>query len=140
MAYGQDLGGSARRHLTAAVCLHSDTKPHSVRGNRAVAGYLFGIAGELALKQMMSESGMKRLDEMEKRVDPMFAHFPKLKSFLLDTAQGRRQGELLKYARDGSLFQSWDTKMRYAPTSDIPDELTTLWKSQAEALINDMGL
>jgi hypothetical protein len=140
MAYGQDLAGSARRHLTAATFLHSDTRRGSARGNKAVAGYLFGVAGELALKQMMAESGMQRLDEAEKREDPMFAHFPKLKTFLLDTAQGRRQGELLKYAKDSALFRNWDTKMRYAPTSDITDELTTLWKSQAEALVSDMGL
>jgi hypothetical protein len=140
MAYGQELAGSARRHLTAANWLYSDTKPGSARGNKAVAGYLFGVAGELALKQMMVESGMRRLDESEKREDPMFAHFPKLKTFLLDMAQGRRQGELLKYARDSALFRNWDTKMRYAPTSDITDELTALWKSQAEALVNDMGL
>jgi hypothetical protein len=140
VAYGRELAGSARRHLTAATWLYSDTRPSSARGNKAVAGYLFGVAGELALKKMMAESGMRPLDESEKREDPMFAHFPKLKTFLLDTAQGRRQEELLRYARDGALFRNWDTKMRYAPTSDITDELTALWKSQAEALVNAMGL
>lgn len=140
MAYGQDLAGAARRHLTAGKCLHSDAKAGSRSGNRAVAGYLFGLAGELALKHMMIKSGMRPLGEQDRREDPMFAHFPKLKTILKDNAQGRRQGELLKYAEDSRLFREWDTKMRYAPTTDIKDDWTELWKSQAETLISDMEL
>jgi hypothetical protein len=30
--------------------------------------------------------------------------------------------------------------MRYAPTADIPENLTVLWKSQAEELVAQMGL
>src|SRR5690348_3066346 len=98
MAYGQDLAGSARRHLVAANLLYTDTKHGSSRGNKAVAGYLYGLAGELALKQIMVESGMRPLDESDRRQDPTFSHFPGLKTLLLDRIQGRRHGELLKYA------------------------------------------
>lgn len=140
MAYRQDLRGSAKRHLAAAQCLYKDTKVNTAPGNKAVAGYLFGLAGELALKQIISDSGMKPLDETDERRDPLYAHFPKLKTFLLNTVHGRRQGELLRYAKDSSLFREWDIAMRYAPTSDISDGLVTLWKSQAEMLVANMDI
>jgi hypothetical protein len=138
MAYRQDLKGSARRHLAAAARLHEDSQPGTKPGNRAVAGYLFGLAGELALKHIISDSGMEPLEEDDERGDPIYAHFPKIKTFLLYTAEGRRQGDLLKYARDSSLFREWDIAIRYARTSDISETLTSLWKSQAEALVANM--
>jgi hypothetical protein len=124
MAYGQDLAKSARRHLTAATCLHGDTKPGTAPGNKAVAGYLFGLAGELALKRIMQNRGIEPLPLAEKSEDPMFAHFPRLKTLLRNSATGRRHADLL----------------RYAPTTDIPENLTSLWKSQAEALVTDMSI
>jgi hypothetical protein len=139
MPYSQDLAKSARRHLTAAGYLYADEKPGTRPGNRAVAGYLFGLAGELALKRIMQQRGIRQLPEAEKSEDPMFAHFPRLKTLLRDSLEGRRHADLLKYARDSGLFREWDTKMRYAPTTDIPENLTVLWKSQAEALVDDMG-
>lgn len=139
MPYGQDLAGSARRHLVAASLLHGDDRPGCSPGCKAVAGYLFGLAGELALKQMMKDSGMQRLHTSLKRDDPFYAHFPDLKVLLRNNARGRRQGELIRYASDPKLFQHWDTGMRYAPTGHIDERWTGAWKSQAEKLVHDMN-
>jgi len=140
MAYGQDFLSSARRHLTAADQLYSDDKHAMGPGNRAVAGYLFGIAGELALKQLMKVSGMKQLCTSQHRGDPFYAHFPQLKSQLRDTLCGRRSGELLVHAKNNRLFEHWSTDMRYAPTTDVKSEWTEAWKAQAKSLVDAMSL
>jgi hypothetical protein len=140
MEYSLNPADSARRHLDAAISLHNDNEPGTQPGNRAVAGYLFGLAGELALKKMMSDSGMRPKDNGQKCNDPFYAHFPILKTLLRDNAQGRRQGELMRYAKDAKLFHDWDTNMRYAPTKDIRDQWTNEWRSQAKALVQTMNL
>src|SRR5215471_1273537 len=104
MAYSQDMRKSARRHLKAAQILHVQNGAGDQPGCKAVAGYLFGLAGELALKELMRDSGMTPLTPAERRDDPFFAHFPELKT-LLSTAKGRRSGELRRFSEDSSLFQ-----------------------------------
>ena len=63
MAYSQDLKTAARRHLMAAQALYDHTGPGVQPGCKAVAGYLFGMAGELALKELMRGSGLMPLAE-----------------------------------------------------------------------------
>jgi len=136
MAYGKDMAGAARRHLRAADTLAAATSAGAQPGCRAVAGYLYGLCGELAVKQMMLQSGMTAT--ANRGNDPFYAHFPNLKHQLRDSAQGRRQGELLTIAEDAALFRNWDVAMRYAPAGDIPDGLVTSWKASAEALVQRM--
>ncbi len=131
MAYSLDLANSCRRHLEAANHLNTP----ALRPPRAdVAGYLYGIAAECALKEIMRTSGMRPLAPEDRRDDPFFAHFPELKTMLRDCVHGRRAGELRKYAEDGQLMNEWDTRMRYAPARDILPRHVTRWKEQAEAL------
>lgn len=138
MAYQQDLSSSARRHFRAANELFDTETAGAQPGCRAVAGYLFGLCGELALKAMMRDSGMRPLTEDLRRDDPFYAHFPELKSLIRDFAQGRRSGELRQLAENASLFQYWDTKMRYAPTTDIHNGWVDNWRSSANQLIQAM--
>lgn len=138
MAYSQDFRKSALRHLKAAQVLHGWAGPGDQPVCRAVAGYLFGLAGELAVKEIMRKSGMKPSPEPSRRDDPFFAHFPELKS-MLATGQGRRAGELRKISEDPRLFQNWNTDMRYAPTKDIDVRWVDAWKASAERLIDRMG-
>ena len=137
MAYNVDLEKSARRHLRAAQVLYSQEHRGDRPGCKAVAGYLFGIAGELAIKQIMRRSGIPPLPETQRRDDPFYAHFPTLKT-LLATIPGRRAGELQRFSNDPKLFQNWDTKMRYAPTTDICDNWVDSWKASAEELVTRM--
>jgi hypothetical protein len=138
MAYRQDLSNSARRHLRAANELYSSTSAGSQPGCKAVAGYLYGLSGELAIKAIMGKSGMAPLAKEQRREDPFYAHFPELKTRLLDAVQGRRSGELRTIAESPTLFQNWDTEMRYAPTDDISNSWIDAWKASAHDLVNRM--
>jgi len=138
MAYGKDFRQAAHRYLRAGQSLFADGTPGARPGSQAVAGYLFGLAGELAVKQLMRKSGMKPLPEDQRRDDPFYSHFPSLKSMLNANAHGRRAGVLRAIAENSSLFQFWDTDMRYAPTSDIPIDRVSAWKESAEELVGRM--
>ena len=142
MAYRQDLSTSAKRHLRAAQELRSTTSAGSQPGCKAVAGYLYGLSGELAVKAIMRDSGMVPLGQESRKDDPFYAHFPDLKTQLRDTARGRRSGELRlrKVAETSALFQNWDTDMRYAPTGDIQDAWIEAWRMSAEDLVARMDL
>lgn len=137
MAYSQDMRVAARRHFRAAQVLYRQAGSGDQPGCKAVAGYLFGVAGELAVKKLMLDCGMRPSQESERRDDPFFAHFPALKK-MLGLGSGRRSGELRKVSEDVGLFQNWDTKMRYAPTKDIDARWVDAWKASAERLIDWM--
>jgi hypothetical protein len=138
MAYSHNYQTSARRHFGSAQALYAHNAAGAQPGAKAVAGYLYGLAGELAVKQMMTQSGMRPLPEGQRREDPFYKHFPDLKSFLLTSASGRRSGELLTIARTAQLFQEWSTDMRYAPTPEIPVRNVDGWKAHAKQLIDKM--
>jgi hypothetical protein len=137
MAYSQDMRTAARRHLRAAQTLYDQVGPSLQPGCMAVAGYLFGLAGELAVKELMRDSGMRPLPTPDRHDDPFFVHFPVLKT-MLATAKGRRAGELRTFSEDPRLFQNWDIAMRYAPTKDIDANWVETWKVSAERLIDRM--
>ena len=137
MAYSQDLEKSARRHLRAAQVLYNQQQPGDRPGCKAVAGYLYGITGELAIKQIMRRSGIMPLPEGQRQDDPFYAHFPTLKT-MLATVPGRRAGELQRFWNDPKLFQYWDIAMRYAPTADIREDWVDSWKASAEELVTRM--
>lgn len=138
MPYRQDLSNSARRHLRAADTLQEVNTAGAQPGCKAVAGYLFGLCGELATKAMMSDSGMTPLAAADRRHDPFYAHFPTLKILLKNTASGRRAVQLRRIAETAALFQNWDTNMRYAPTSDVQDAWVAAWSASARDLISQM--
>lgn len=137
MSYDQNPSGSARRHLTAACELYAVTDHGKQPGCTAVAGYLFGLAGELAVKAIMLDSGMRPSDPRQRR-DAFFEHFPALKAVLKDQLKGRRAGELRQIAEDKALFDTWHTNMRYSSTDKINSVKVIAWKSSAEQLIARM--
>lgn len=96
MSDTQNLANSARRHLRAAEELSKVESAGAQPGCKAVAGYLFGLAGELAVKQMMRDAGIPELPPQFKRQDPYYAHFPQLKTQLGDQLSGRRSEPLKK--------------------------------------------
>ncbi|KQP23099.1 hypothetical protein [Pseudorhodoferax sp. Leaf267] len=139
MAYTLDLQNAARRHLRAAATLYAATGAGAQPGCKVVAGYLFGLAGELAVKQMMRDSGMRPLSPERRRDDPFYAHFPELKRLLLDQISGRRAGQLRAVAQSGRIFRQWHTDMRYAPSIEVPEARVEEWKADANELVNQMG-
>lgn len=138
MAYSQDYQISARRHFKAAEALYALNSGGAQPGAKAVAGYLYGLAGELAVKQMMIQSGMRPLESDQRRDDPFYKHFPELKTLLQTAVTGRRSGELLSMARTAQLFREWSTDMRYAPTCEVPADRVDRWQGDAKKLIDQM--
>src|SRR5262249_23512960 len=123
--------------FAAAERLNDDAGPvHQQR--RDVAGYLYGVAAECALKQIMRESGIRPMSPAERRDDPYYAHFPVLKTMLLDRLCGRRSSDLRKVGEDSRLMNEWDTDMRYAPAADIKAHLVERWRVDAHRLVNAM--
>lgn len=137
MAFSKDLKKAARRHLRAAQVLYVEADSGSQPGCKSVAGYLFGLAGELAVKEIMRDSGIEPLPPSLRREDPYFAHFPELR-VMLSEASGRRANEL-RAISDSGIFNNWDTNMRYAPTQEILGSWIDSWKSSAEELVDKMG-
>lgn len=117
--------------------MHQVASAGAQPGCRAVAGYLYGLAGELAVKALMRSSGMAPLPPQERRDDPYYAHFPDLKTQLRNTAQGRRSGELLAIANSNH-FNNWSTNMRYASTGEVQPGWIEAWKASAHSLIEAM--
>ena len=140
MAYTQDIPNAARRHLKAAQTLFETQDAGAQPGCKAVAGYLFGLSGELAVKQLMRKSGMKPRIPEDRRNDPFYAHFPELKTQLRDAAVGHHAAKLSNIAVDASLFQNWDTDMRYSATADIRENWIASWKASAERLVAEMDI
>jgi hypothetical protein len=135
MVYGKNLSKSAHRHFQAAELLYVDMTVH--RNHKPIAGYLYGIAGELAVKKLMQKSGIKELDKKERYSDPYYKHFPELKTLLKD-ATGLRAGELSRIAQNTALFLNWDTSMRYAPGSAVQNKWVDAWKESAKDLLDRM--
>lgn len=131
MGYSRSYALSSKRHRQAADELYAGPR-------KDVAGYLYGVAAECAVKELMRLSGMMPLSEELRREDPFFVHFPKLKTLLALRATGRRQGELEKLSRDGSFMREWDTDMRYAPKEDIPEKMVEGWRRNAALALSMM--
>lgn len=121
--YVSNMRAAAFRHLEAGTKLSDSTR-------RDVAGYLFGLAAECALKQIMLDSGMRPSEPRSE--DPFYAHFEELKRLVRDNAKGRRSDELRRYAEKSSFMQHWDVTMRYSDGREIRDEWITRWHEDAK--------
>lgn len=126
MAYTVDLSAAAQRHLDAAEKL--------ARAQREdVAGYLYGIAAECALKAMAKTLPTGRSDDI------FYAHFPELRTRLRDLLQGRMAQPLLQLIRDDSFMNEWDIRMRYAPANAVREKPIERWAQQARRAVSSMG-
>lgn len=130
MVFSVDMPASARRHLNAANLL---------RENKAdVAGYLFGIAAECAVKAMMLEANVRSRGQ-ERRQDPFYAHFPELRTMLRDMQLGRSAKSLIKFIEDDSFMNNWSTDMRYSPASEIRPNWIDSWAEAARQAVASIG-
>jgi hypothetical protein len=133
MAFTHDLPAAARRHLQAADMLCADP------GHRKdVAGYLYGIAAECAIKQMVIPLPMSA-DQNKKAIE--YAHFPDLRTLLRDALQGRHPNVTLlsRFVLNDSFMNNWHISMRYADARQIRDEWVKAWQEQAKAAVGAMG-
>ena len=110
MAFTAKMPDAARRNLQAADLL-------DVGHRRDVAGYLYGIAAECAIKEMVKPIPIP----LEYDKDAIFyAHFPKLRTLLRDALAGRRRKPVWTVILDDTFMHNWDITMRYADARQIP--------------------
>ena len=126
MAYSIDFPDAARRHHAAAESLYEH---EPAKRRRDIAGYLYGIAAECALKQILRRSLAWH--------EPEYLHFPELKSAVRERAQGRYASALRRFS-ETAFMNGWDIKMRYAPRREVSDGLVERWREQAKEIIAAM--
>jgi len=132
MAYTANMADAARRNLSAANILFAD--------HLQVAGYLFGIAAECALKAMMLEGHMKpRAPESRDADDPFYAHFPALRSLLRDQLQGRSLSHVTRLVSDDAFFNHWAIEIRYAGKGQVQHAWVERWRAQAQQAVDLIG-
>ena len=128
------MPAAARRHLIAADLLNAD------KDRVDVAGYLYGIAAECAIKAMMLEANLWPLPDPAKRAgNPYYAHFPELRTMLRDGLQGRRGTPLIRFVSRNNFMSNWSTNMRYAKGSSIDVAWVKLWSQQAQDAVGAIG-
>jgi hypothetical protein len=129
MAFIPKMPEAARRNLQAAEELDAGHR-------RDVAGYLYGIAAECAIKEMIKPIPVPA----EHDKDAIFyAHFPKLRTLLRDALDGRRVAPVWKIIVNDRFMHNWDVAMRYADARQIPNEWVNDWRQQAKDVVGAMG-
>ena len=123
MAFTLSLPKAARRHLNAAQTL---AEGH----HRPVAGYLYGIAAECAIKSMMVASARSN--------EAFYAHFPELRTYLRDFLSGRNARPLSAFINDDSFMRNWNIRMRYADGKEVRHEWVDEWANQAGRAVSAM--
>lgn len=126
MAFTPNLPAAAHRHLAAADQLDASAR-------RDVAGYLYGIAAECAVKAMMENIPLARSQEA------FYAHFPELRTLLRDRLQGRSARPLSAFISDDRFLNNWHVSMRYADGQQILAQWVTAWREQARRAVNAVG-
>ena len=121
------MPAAARRHLMAADLLVTP------KGRKDVAGYLYGIAAECAVKAMMADVGLGSVSG--RREDPFYQHFPDLRTSLRDKLQGRRGTPLITFINNDAFMNNWSTRMRYSDGRDIDERWIDSWAAQARQAV-----
>jgi hypothetical protein len=131
MGFTHKLPEAADRHLRAADVLYDD--PGHRKG---VAGYLYGIAAECAVKHLVI--GLPLPPTCDKNAI-FHAHFPELRTLLRD-AFGKRKGIALQgFMANDAFMNNWHVGMRYADARQIRLEWVDTWRRQARRVVNAMG-
>lgn len=126
MAFTVNMPEAAKRNLEAAETLAKSAR-------RDVAGYLYGIAAECALKAMVAETALLRRDDI------FYAHFPELRTLLRDAVKGRSMKRISAFVDNDSFLNNWNVRMRYAAAPQILDHWVSEWAQQARRAVNTIG-
>jgi hypothetical protein len=124
------MKAAAYRHLNAADALNTGHR-------RDVAGYLYGLSAECAIKAMMLDVGLK--PAANKNTDPFYLHFPQLLTALRDNMAGRRGAVLAGLISNDSFFSHWAIDMRYSKGDEILASWVDNWSVQARNAVGALG-
>lgn len=128
MSRTADMTAAARRNLDAANAL-PEVSYH-------VAGYLYGLAAECAVKAIMQEIGLK---EPETRNGPYYEHFPRLLSMVRDLASGHGSAKLRRVVEQKGFMHEWHTDIRYAASGQVDKAAVLRWQDQAHVAVQNIG-
>ncbi len=103
-----------------------------------MAGYLYGLAAECGIKELMLKSGMRPVSESLRTDDPFYAHFTRLKTMLRDDARARQHQELRKFVEDDRFMQHWDIAMRYSDGKEIRKAWVDGWRQNAKDVMAEI--
>ena len=104
-----------------------------------MAGYLYGIAAECALKAMLLEIGINPLPASARKDDPFYRHFPELLTMVRDVLTGRKASQLHKIVQNGNLMRHWEIEMRYTRPAEISEAWVEAWAEQARQCVATIG-
>ncbi len=104
-----------------------------------VAGYLYGLAAECAVKAMLLELGVRPLVDTARQKDPHYRHFPELRTAAIDVASGRRSGTLSRVLAQPRFMEGWSTNIRYAAAGQISLDVVIRWREQAKQVVASIG-
>jgi hypothetical protein len=125
MTFTASLRAAANRHLEAAATLDSGRR-------RDVAGYLFGIAAECAIKELMNLAGIRDKEAQ-------YQHFPELRTTLRNSLHGRNAQALMAFIADDAFMNNWHIGMRYADSKQIDQKWVDSWRKQAKDVVSSMN-
>ncbi len=74
-------------------------------------------------------------DNLARREDPFYAHFPEILTMLRDAQFGRKDVTLRKFIENPSFMHHWDTQMRYCRGSEIDKHWIKDWRAQAKQVV-----
>lgn len=126
------MPAAARRHHQAAEMLLGTERMD-------VAGYLYGIAAECAVKVLVFEAGICPLPECDRGKDPYFKHFPELRTVLRNGGHGRRAAVLLRFVENDSFLNNWAITMRYSDGKAVQFKWVEAWAEQAKQAVAAIG-
>ncbi len=63
--------------------------------------------------------------------EAFYAHFPKLRTLLRDSIQGRNAKVLSGFVNDDSFMNNWNVSMRYSDGKEISSSWVDAWANQA---------
>lgn len=118
--------GARRNYLAGG---HLDDNAH-----REVAGYLFGVAAECAIKTILIRAGIPVGDRYAYRV-----HLPDLARRIRTVASGRA---MRAFSKDPGRYRfgSWTIDHRYAEDGSITAAQINEWRDDAHELLRDAGI
>jgi len=128
--YNVRMREAAYRHNEAAKALPADRKD--------VAGYLFGLAAECAMKQLMIDLGVPGAKGPRRADNPYFVHFGELKTLLRDDEHARRHRDMRKFTQDASFMQDWDIAMRYSDGKAVTTAMVERWRQNAKDILQEL--
>lgn len=127
MTYSANLTEAAQRHFDDAKMLQ-DKKSFSN------AGYHYGLSAECAIKSKLQEIWGR--DDHPDIHNPMYKHFPEMRSMVLAALSGRSANALRNLLDNSAFMQWWDISMRYAGNGAIQEKTVKRWREDANASLS----